>query len=53
MPAIVIAPSVKVHTRSGTRFSHYSLLRTIENLLGVPMLGLSSSASSMKTAFNL
>jgi hypothetical protein len=53
VPAIVIAPSVKPHTASGTRFSHYSLLRTIENLLGVPMLGASSTASSMKTAFNL
>jgi hypothetical protein len=53
VPAIVIAPSVRPHTVSGTRFSHYSLLRTIENLLGVPMLGASSTASSMKTAFNL
>jgi hypothetical protein len=52
VPAIVIAP----HTRgveSGEAFGHYSLLRTTEEMLGLPLLGEAASAPSMRAAFGL
>lgn len=52
-PTIVIAPSVPTHTTSGLRFDHYSLLRTTEDLLGLPALGAAGSAPSMASAFRL
>src|SRR4051794_5006134 len=36
---VVMGPSVTPGTRSSTRFSHYSLLRTTELLLALPALG--------------
>lgn len=53
VPAIVIAPSVATGARSSTAFTHYSLLKTIEDLLGVPELDSASTAASMAAAFNL
>ena len=50
---VVIAPTVRPGTRVATRFSHYSLLRTTEELLGVSPLGNAASATSMRAAFNL
>ncbi len=50
---IVVSPSTRPGTRSGEAFTHYSLLRTTEELLGLPTLGLASRAASMRTAFNL
>jgi phosphatidylinositol-3-phosphatase len=35
---LVMSPRVRPGTRSGARFDHYSLLRTTEQLLGVPTL---------------
>jgi hypothetical protein len=43
MPLIVIAPKL-VQRESAQRYDHYSLLATIEDLLGVPRLGLAASA---------
>ncbi len=51
--AIVVAPSVKRGTQVSTSFSHYSLLKTIENLLGVREPGAASIATSMARGFNL
>jgi hypothetical protein len=51
--AIVISPSTKPGTRSATLFSHYSLLRTAEELLGLPLLGHAAGAASMVSAFHL
>lgn len=49
---LVISP--KVHgVRSGTRFDHYSLLATVEDLLGLPQLGAAKGATSMRSAFGL
>ena len=45
---VVIGPSVQPGTRSATRFSHYSLLRTTEELLGLPLLGHAKTAHSMR-----
>jgi phospholipase C len=53
VPTIVISPSTPAGTRSGTLFSHYSLLGTAEQLLGLPRLGRASSSATMTAAFRL
>jgi phosphatidylinositol-3-phosphatase len=51
---LVIAPSVAPGTTSSTAFTHYSMLRTTEELLGLsPFLGNAATATSMRSAFNL
>jgi phosphatidylinositol-3-phosphatase len=52
IPTLVIAPSVRPGTISTKRFDHYALLRTTEELLGLPFLGAASSAPSMRAAFH-
>jgi len=50
----VIAPSVKPGTVAAGAFNHYSMLRTIEDVLGLPgHLGGAATAPSMTAAFNL
>lgn len=51
--AIVVAPSVKRDVKVATSFSHYSLLRTIEDLFKLPELGGARSAASLVKGFNL
>jgi hypothetical protein len=53
IPTFVIAPSTRRGTMSATAFSHYSLLRTTEEMLGLPRLGRASTAASMRSAFHL
>lgn len=53
VPAIVISASTARATRSATLFNHYSMLRTAEQLLGLPALGEAASAHSMLAAFDL
>ena len=50
---IVASPSTAPGTTSGTLFNHYSMLKTTEDLLGLPELGLASSNASIASAFNL
>jgi len=50
---VVVAPSVRPGTTSGEAFTHYSLLRTQEELLGLPLLGQAATATSMRAAFRL
>lgn len=51
---IVLSPYTSPGTKSGTAFTHYSLLRTTEELLGVSsFLGNAASATSMRAAFGL
>jgi phosphatidylinositol-3-phosphatase len=50
---IVISPSTSPGTTSGTFYSHYSLLATTEQLLGLPKLGQAASSSTMTAAFHL
>ncbi|HEU5244248.1 MAG TPA: alkaline phosphatase family protein [Gaiellaceae bacterium] len=53
IPTLVIAPSVRPGTLATTRFDHYSLLRTTEQLLGLrTFLGAAASAPSMRGAFH-
>jgi len=53
VPTFVISPSTPVGARSSTLFSHYSLLGTAEELLGLPKLGQAASATTLTAAFNL
>ena len=53
VPTIVISPSTPAGVRSGAFFSHYSLLATTEELLGLPRLGSAASAPVMTAAFRL
>jgi phosphatidylinositol-3-phosphatase len=50
---LVLAPSVVPGTQDATPYTHYSLLRTTEDLLGVPPLGAAASAPSMRAGFGL
>ena len=51
--ALVVSPSTPAGQRSGKPFNHYSLLRTTEDLLGVPPLGEAAGATSMAHVFGL
>jgi phosphatidylinositol-3-phosphatase len=53
IPTLVVAPSVVPGTKSVATFNHYSMLRTTEELLGLPFIGGASTASSMAPEFNL
>lgn len=53
VPALVISPSTPAGTRPGTLFSHYSLLGTAEQLLGLPALGQAARSPTMTEAFRL
>jgi len=50
---LVVSPSTRPGTKSGTLFNHWSLLATAEQLLGLPKLGEAASNGSMVSAFNL
>jgi phosphatidylinositol-3-phosphatase len=54
VPTVVLAPSVRPGTRVTTSISHYSLLRTTEELLGIRAhLGLAARARSLRAALHL
>jgi hypothetical protein len=54
LATLVVSPSVRPGTRSATFFSHYSLLRTTEDLLALRgHLGKAAAATSMAPAFHL
>ena len=53
IPMLVISPSTKAGTKSGTLFNHFSLLATTEQLLGLAKLGQAASAATMTKAFSL
>lgn len=42
--AVLISPFIKPGTRSSTPYNHYSLLRSIEDLFGLPYLGYAGAA---------
>ena len=48
---IAAGPSIKKGYRSSVRYSHYSLLRTIEDAWGLPRLGSSASTPAMTDLF--
>ena len=53
IPTLVISPYTNPGTRSSKRFTHYSLLRTTEDMLGLKRLGAAARAPSMRAAFGL
>lgn len=53
VPTYVVAPSVPSAERVTVAYTHYSLLRTTESLLHVPLLGAARQASSMIGPFHL
>ena len=53
VPTVVIAPSVPRGLRVGSAYTHYSLLRTTEQLLKLAPLGAATKASSMLATFHL
>jgi len=51
---LVVSPYTSAGTKSATAYTHYSLLRTTEELLGITtFLGNAASATSMRAAFGL
>ena len=54
VPLIVVSPWTKPGTRATAHFTHYSLLRTTEELLGLRgRLGQAAGAPSLRAAFGL
>jgi phosphatidylinositol-3-phosphatase len=54
VPLIAIAPSIPPRTQSPVAFNHYSMLRSIEEMLGIStLLGSAATARSMRGAFNM
>jgi hypothetical protein len=50
---IVMSPSTPVGDQGGTKFDHYSMLRTTEEILGLAPLGNAAGAATMKADFHL
>jgi len=50
---IVVSPSTPAGTTSAQLFNHYGLLRTTEEMLGLPLLGEAVRATSLRVPFNL
>jgi phosphatidylinositol-3-phosphatase len=53
VPAIVIAPSVAAGTVVSTQFDHWSMMKTVEQMLGLTQIGAAKTATSMESGFNL
>jgi len=53
MPTIIISPTTPAGTVVSQPFDHYALLRTTEEILGLPLLAKAASATSMRTGFGL
>ncbi len=53
MPFIAVAPSARPGTVVGSPLDHYGLLRTTEEMLGLPFLGRAATAVSMRSLFGL
>ena len=53
VPTIIVAPSVPRALRVASAYTHYSLLRTAEQLLKLAPLGAAARAPSMLAAFHL
>jgi hypothetical protein len=49
----VIAPSVKAGTVVSAQLDHWSMMKTIEQMLGLAQIGQAKTATSMESGFNL
>jgi phosphatidylinositol-3-phosphatase len=52
IPTILIYPTIN-HVSSNVSFTHYSMLKDVEDIFGVPEIGGATSATSMRAAFGL
>jgi phosphatidylinositol-3-phosphatase len=52
IPTLVISPTTE-HVTADQAFTHCSTLRTVQELLGLPLLGCAARAPSMASAFRL
>jgi phosphatidylinositol-3-phosphatase len=50
---LVMSPSTAPGTQDATPYTHYSLLRTTEEILGLPLLANAATATSMRAGFGL
>ncbi len=50
---VVVAPSVRPGTVSGTAVNHYSLLRATEEMLALPLLGQAAVAPELRSALGI
>jgi hypothetical protein len=50
---VVVSPYTRVGTVAHKHFTHYSLLRTTEHLLGLGYLGRAATARGLSKAFHL
>jgi phosphatidylinositol-3-phosphatase len=50
---VVVAPGVKPGTVSAGPVDHYSLLRATDEMLGLPLLGHASAATSLRSDFGI
>jgi hypothetical protein len=46
VPLIVLAPSIRPGSVTTTRFTHYAVLRAIESMLGLPLLGQAADSTT-------
>jgi hypothetical protein len=53
MPNVVMSPSTPAGKTVDEGFDHYSLLRTAEEVLRLPLLGRARNARSMRGPFRL
>jgi hypothetical protein len=53
MPFLAIAPSVRPGTVVANRVDHYALLRTTEEMLGLPLLGAARTTPSMRGSLHV
>jgi phosphatidylinositol-3-phosphatase len=50
---LVIAPGTPAGAQDASMYTHYSLLRTTEEMLGLPLLANAANAASMRAGFGL
>ena len=53
MPLIAMSPSTPAGATTAEAVDHYSLLRTTEEVLGLPLIGNAATAISMRSVFGL
>jgi phosphatidylinositol-3-phosphatase len=53
IPTFVMTPGMRPNTRCGAHQDHYSMLRTLEDLFGLPPLGAATQRTSMLRCFLL
>jgi acid phosphatase len=53
IPTMVLTPAMRPNTRCGAHQDHYAMLRTIEDLFGLPPLQAAAQRTTMLPCFGL